>query len=157
MNDEEIAQCQQAITLANTGQKQVAYQQFCALFNQGNKEDVTLLYWLAYTTPVWQEAYHSLGEITRLEPGHPKLQELRKYIIRKHGYAPVVNLEPVLHCPFCRYVGPARIQQKVSVGGWIVFVLLLLSFFLFWLCWIGLLIKDDYYVCGNCGIKLGGR
>ena len=155
MNDEEIAQCQQAIALANTGQKPLAYQKFVALYNQGNKEDVTLLYWLAYTTPVWHEAHHLLAEIARLEPGHPKLQELRSYVIRKHGYAPVVRLGPVLQCPFCHYTGPVRLEQKVSVGGWIVLCVVLIVFFP--LFWIGLLIKDDYYACNSCGIKLGGR
>ena len=78
MNDEEIAQCQQAIALANTGQKPLAYQEFVALYNQGNKEDVTLLYWLAYTTPVWHEAHHSLAEIHGLSQG---TRNYRSYVV----------------------------------------------------------------------------
>jgi len=44
---------------------------------------------------------------------------------------------------------------KVSTGGWIVFVFLMLSCFGIILAWIGLLMKENYKVCSQCGIKLG--
>ena len=43
-------------------------------------------------------------------------------------------------------------KRRISTGGWITFgVLLVLCFPLFW---IGLLIKEDYRVCGTCLAKL---
>lgn len=57
-------------------------------------------------------------------------------------------------CPFCGYDGAPRTQSNISGAGWAVFVILLLFFFP--LCWIGLLMKDTYRVCGDCGAKLGG-
>ena len=69
----------------------------------------------------------------------------------QHGY---VSSQPQFHCPFCQSTCRPRQQSKVSTAGWVLFVLMLL--FLCWpLCWLGLLIKDEYYVCGACGMKLG--
>lgn len=57
-------------------------------------------------------------------------------------------------CPFCSIRRPPRVETKISVGGWIVFVVLLL--FLCWpICWVGLLMKDEYRVCSGCGVRLG--
>jgi len=82
MSPEDVARCQQAIDLAESGQKQAAYEQFCALLNHGNFEDVTLLYWIAATTPSRAEAQRALDTIARLEPDHPKLQTLQTYLDR---------------------------------------------------------------------------
>jgi DNA-directed RNA polymerase subunit M/transcription elongation factor TFIIS len=60
---------------------------------------------------------------------------------------------PHFTCPFCKTHEAPIIRQKISTGGWIVFILLLLVFC--WpLFWIGLLMKDEYRVCYNCGMKL---
>jgi hypothetical protein len=45
-------------------------------------------------------------------------------------------------------------HSKISTGGWIVFVAML--FLCFPLFWVGLLIKDEYKVCCECGTRLGG-
>jgi hypothetical protein len=170
MSPEDVALCQQAIELANSGQKQAAYKQFCLIYSHGNTEDVTLLYWIAFTTPSLEEAQRAVDTISHLEPDHPKLQELQAYVDRKRqrqtqeqhqqqvqvqhqqfGYTP--RLGAVVQCPYCHNVGPTRIASKVSTGGWITLVVLLVLFIP--LCWIGLLIREDYYVCSYCGIKLG--
>jgi hypothetical protein len=83
MNPEDVALCQQAIALANSGETQAAYEQFCAIHNRGNTEDVTLLYWIAFTTPSPVEAQRAIDTIARLEPDHPKLQALQPYVDRK--------------------------------------------------------------------------
>ncbi len=83
MSPEDVALCQEAIELANSGQKQAAYEQFCSLHNHGNSEDVTLLYWIAFTTPSLEEAQRAIDTIARIEPDHPKLQALRAYVDRK--------------------------------------------------------------------------
>lgn len=56
-------------------------------------------------------------------------------------------------CPYCDTPAPPEIRTKVSGGGWVVFVVLLLVFFP--LCWVGLLMKDEYRTCYDCGVKLG--
>lgn len=56
-------------------------------------------------------------------------------------------------CPFCKSSAGYYIQNKISTGGWVIFILLFL--FLCWpLCWIGLLIKDQQRMCRTCHIKL---
>lgn len=56
-------------------------------------------------------------------------------------------------CPYCQSQSPPIQQQKISTAGWILFVVLLLACFP--LCWIGLLIKEDYRTCSFCGLSLG--
>jgi hypothetical protein len=56
-------------------------------------------------------------------------------------------------CPYCQSQSPPIQQQKISTAGWILFVVLLLACFP--LCWIGLLIKEDYRTCSFCGLNLG--
>jgi len=58
-------------------------------------------------------------------------------------------------CPFCHTTMPPMTYSKVSTGGWIVFVFLMLTCFGILLAWIGLLMKENYKVCSQCGIKLG--
>jgi hypothetical protein len=68
------------------------------------------------------------------------------------GPSPTAQLGMV-RCPVCGSVGPPYYKSKVSTAGWIVFVLLLVLFC--WpLCWIGLLMKENYAVCSTCWIKL---
>ncbi|MGI9013768.1 MAG: hypothetical protein ACR2GY_05890 [Phycisphaerales bacterium] len=54
-------------------------------------------------------------------------------------------------CPLCSSSAAPVQRQRISTGGWITFaVLLLVCLPLFW---IGLLIKEDYTVCGACGFR----
>jgi hypothetical protein len=42
-------------------------------------------------------------------------------------------------------------QQQISQAGWITFAVLIATC---WpLCWIGLLMNEDYLACGDCGRK----
>jgi hypothetical protein len=198
MSPEDVALCQQAIELANSGQKQAAYELFCSLHNHGNTDDVTLLYWIAFTTPSLAEAQRALETIARLEPSHPRLRELQAYVDRKeererrqrqeeqekqaafHVGRPV----PIIECPHCHGRAPAVLKRKVATGGWVLFACLLtgllvslfvglvipvpindtagmlaflglVAVFGFPLCFLALLIQEEYQVCGFCGIKLG--
>ena len=54
----------------------------------------------------------------------------------------------VYGCPYCKSPYPPMLVEKISVGGWIVFVLLFLVCLP--LCWIGLLMKDQNRVCATC-------
>ena len=152
-----ITRFQQAIDTANSGLKLAAYQQFCLIYQHGNTEDVTLLYWLAFTTPNLQECEYTINTIARLDPDHPKLLELYTFLGRRraqvmqHVSSHVYG--PTLTCPYCHITSPTLVKSKVSTGGWILLiVLLILCFPLFW---IGLLIREDYRVCSHCGSKLG--
>ncbi len=83
MSPEDMALCQQAIDLAQSGQRRAAYEQFCSIHNHGNPEDVTLLYWIAVTTPSREEAQRAIDTVARIEPDHPELPALRAYLDRK--------------------------------------------------------------------------
>ena len=80
-----------------------------------------------------------------------------RYVAELPPAPPVARPVPVRHssfcCPFCHsHERPVR-RGRVSLAGWIVFAVLLVCFFP--LCWLGLLIRDRYHVCYDCGIKLG--
>lgn len=51
-------------------------------------------------------------------------------------------------CPRCNSQLAPRMQRKISNAGWIVFAVLLITFFP--LFWIGLLIKEEVPVCPVC-------
>lgn len=57
-------------------------------------------------------------------------------------------------CPYCGSDAFPTTRSKISEAGWVVFVLLLV--FCFPLFWIGLLIKESYRECTDCGMKIGG-
>jgi uncharacterized membrane protein YvbJ len=74
------------------------------------------------------------------------------------AYRPPAPLAPLgqyvaFKCPYCQSQSPPVQKQKISTAGWILFVILLLACFP--LCWIGLLIKEDYRSCSFCGLGLG--
>ena len=56
-------------------------------------------------------------------------------------------------CPYCQTAAPPVRDSRISTGGWVVFAILV--FLCLPLCWIGLLMKEDYTTCRDCGIKLG--
>ena len=57
-------------------------------------------------------------------------------------------------CPYCGSRDLPFVQSRVSTAGWITLVVMVL--FCLPLFWIGLLIKEEYRECGECGMKLGG-
>lgn len=58
---------------------------------------------------------------------------------------------PNFHCPRCASNLFPRVTRQISTGGWIVFAVLLITFFP--LFWIGFLIKEDVRVCPVCNFK----
>lgn len=159
MSPEDIARCQEGIELANAGHKETAYKIFGDLYDQGNDEEVTVLFWLAYTTADMDEAQVMANTIERLEPDHPNLPKLQRKMTRwqqseaRKVPPPKPQSRIVVTCPYCGYVGRDRVKSRVSTGGWVTLVVLLLVFFP--ICWIGLLIRKSYSVCDRCGITLG--
>ena len=56
-------------------------------------------------------------------------------------------------CPFCGSRELPDTRSQISAAGWVGFVVMLLFCFPFF--WVGLLIKEEYRVCQECGSKLG--
>lgn len=62
----------------------------------------------------------------------------------------------VFRCPYCQASGLPVVEHKVSTAGWVLFVLLLLSFIGIIVCWIPLVfMKDEVRRCRYCGMRLG--
>ena len=59
-------------------------------------------------------------------------------------------------CPYCSSKSFPITVSKISTGGWVVFIVLLVTLACFPLCFIGLLMKEDYRECADCGMKIGG-
>jgi DNA-directed RNA polymerase subunit RPC12/RpoP len=57
-------------------------------------------------------------------------------------------------CPYCGSREVPVTRSKISAAGWVTFVVLLL--FCLPLFWIGLLIKEEYRECYECGMRIGG-
>ncbi len=58
-------------------------------------------------------------------------------------------------CPYCRTTKRPKLQSKVSVMGWVIFTVLLLTTCV--LSPIGLLVRDYYRICSQCKITLGSN
>jgi hypothetical protein len=56
-------------------------------------------------------------------------------------------------CPYCKSKQLPINVEKISQGGWIVFVLMLLFCFPFF--WVGLLMKENERYCVSCRMRLG--
>lgn len=71
-----------------------------------------------------------------------------------HPYAmqPYAPMQPAFHCKTCNYWGNAMIVNKISTGGWVMFVVLL--FLCFPLFWIGLLMREQKACCPNCRVMI---
>lgn len=57
-------------------------------------------------------------------------------------------------CPYCATDRPPRMREEISGIGWGVMVAML--FICFPLFFIGLLIKNRYRECAECGVRIGG-
>jgi hypothetical protein len=60
---------------------------------------------------------------------------------------------PGFSCPYCGSTHIPEVRSRVSGAGWAVFVVLLITCFP--LFFIGLLIKEEYRVCYDCGMTVG--
>jgi DNA-directed RNA polymerase subunit RPC12/RpoP len=58
----------------------------------------------------------------------------------------------IVECDRCGSTARPYYDTKISEGGWITFVILLIVFFP--LCWIGLLITETQVRCSDCGARL---
>ena len=71
-----------AIRLANSGQKSLAYQQLLALYQASadNQHDASLVLWLAFTTADLTEAEQAINWAASLAPNDPNVQSARQWL-----------------------------------------------------------------------------
>ncbi|PYT01659.1 MAG: hypothetical protein DMF63_02085 [Acidobacteria bacterium] len=81
-------------------------------------------------------------------PFHNQPKSPPSYPVQTYPYPTV----PQFRCPFCQAGTPPIVRSKISTGGWVVFVVLLL--FCFPLFWIGLLMTEPIKFCSTCGMRL---
>jgi len=62
------------------------------------------------------------------------------------------NMAIAHHCPRCASQLYPRYERKISTAGWIVFAVLLVTFFP--LFWIGLLMKENVQICPVCNLRI---
>lgn len=55
-------------------------------------------------------------------------------------------------CPFCLSTTRPLVRKRTSTAGWILLGALIVVFFP--VCWLGLLLREKYHVCFDCGIRL---
>ncbi len=56
-------------------------------------------------------------------------------------------------CPYCNTDERPVRRKQITTAGWVTFWLMFVC--LCWpLCWIGLLMKEEYTVCAGCGTKI---
>jgi hypothetical protein len=187
MNPIDVQTFNQAIAMAQAGQKQDAYGQIKSLY-YNYPENTDVLLWMAYTTADLGEAEWAINRAATIAPGNgrvlqalewlakakanqwspppaqaymPPTSQALPYVIPAPQPQPFYPPAPVVYqvntlgfqCPYCRTNMPPIVRQRISVGGWVVFAVLLTVCFP--LCWIGLLMKEDQYQCVQCGVNLG--
>jgi len=87
--------------------------------------------------------------INQVQPLQPPLPPPRPQpLVQQHPQ----NIAHGYLCPRCSSQLFPRFERKISTAGWIVFAVLLVTFFP--LFWIGLLIKEDVRVCPVCNLRI---
>lgn len=89
--------------------------------------------------PEWPNSPQQVQPI----PNQPNVPVVQTPQTPFHGY----------RCPRCGTTTPPFVQSKISDGGILVIVLMVL--FCFPLFWIGLLMKEEYRACPVCLAKIG--
>jgi predicted RNA-binding Zn-ribbon protein involved in translation (DUF1610 family) len=59
---------------------------------------------------------------------------------------------PGFSCPRCGSLALPQVKERISTSGVVAFIVLLVICFP--LCWIGLLVKEQYRVCSSCAAVL---
>ncbi|CAN5722507.1 hypothetical protein BH24ACI2_BH24ACI2_16290 [soil metagenome] len=73
-------------------------------------------------------------------------------IQQNHYYHQPQMIAQAYRCPRCFSQHLPRYEKKISTAGWIVFAVLLITFFP--LFWIGFLIKEDVRICPMCNLRV---
>ena len=90
--------------------------------------------------------------IQRVEPlNNAQFQSYQTQRMQPIAYPQQSFIAHGYRCPRCASQLLPKIERKISNAGWIVFSVLMVTFFP--LFWIGLLIKEDVKVCPICNLK----
>ena len=85
-------------------------------------------------------------------PLSPTARDNQPFKTQQLAYQQPTNLMSGYRCPRCASQLMPKIEKRISSAGWIVFTVLLITFFP--LFWIGFFIKEDVKVCQVCNLKL---
>jgi hypothetical protein len=79
MNNTDLQSFNLAVNLAQSGNKEQAYQQLKAL-EQTNYKEVDLLLWLTFTAPTIREAESYVEKISIVDPINPNLARAKQWV-----------------------------------------------------------------------------
>lgn len=82
----------------------------------------------------------------------PPVQKNHPFQTQQLAYQKPYGIAKNYSCPRCNSQLAPRLERKISNAGWIVFAVLLVTFFP--LFWIGFLIKEDVPVCPVCKFRV---
>lgn len=93
-------------------------------------------------------------QINQVEPlAHQNALNDEQFKTQQLAYQKQPHMISGYRCPRCASQLMPKIEKRISSAGWIVFTVLLITFFP--LFWIGFLIKEDVRVCPVCNLKVG--
>jgi hypothetical protein len=121
---------------------------FCQLFDQKSASAPP------YSTPVTPPPLPASGiSLGPAEP-NPFAAPMQGMSSKFSMVSPTYGRDIGFQCPFCSSTHTPHMTEQISVGGWVLFAVIL---FLCWpLCWIPLIaMKEMTRTCSSCGIKLG--
>lgn len=91
--------------------------------------------------------------INRVQPLPPPPNAFATMPPQSLAYQQPQNMAYGYRCPMCATQLLPKITRRISTAGWIVFAVLMVTFFP--LFWIGLLIKEDVRICSVCNAQIG--
>ena len=106
----------------------------------------------------WKTDEYQTQTDARTAPPKDRVQPLnipaQNYNAQPLAYRGPQQFAGIYRCPNCMSQFLPRTERRISTAGWITFAALLVSGVFFWLCWIGLLIKEDVHICPSCNIQI---
>jgi hypothetical protein len=143
MNSDELAQFNQAVALAQAGNKSAAYSQLKALARANGAKDYNLLLWLAFTTPDLAEAETAIDMADiAAGPGNPGVTAARNWLVQEKysparpapTFSPVtVTPPPPPHLtyqsttPYQATSPQFKMKGLFLVIGWVVIILVIIG------------------------------
>lgn len=153
-----MIQCQ-ACGQANSGESNFC--RFCgARFTQverDNNYDFAPPRPYVWKTDEFQAARPQQRKTKRIDQVQPLKQqnpfEDQPFKTQPLAYQQPQGMNYAYRCPRCASQLMPKMEKRISSAGWIVFAVLLITFFP--LFWIGFFIKEEIPVCPVCNLKVG--
>jgi hypothetical protein len=127
------------------GHQLAAYEQICSRCGQAvvARKVKTMTPTQEYKPYSWANSDPNAGPLMQPQP-QPLMQPQYVSPLARSGYK----------CPRCGSHNPPIIDSRISVAGWVVFAIMIVTGICLPLCWIGLLMKEDYTICPMCRCQL---